>query len=146
MRLSITYLFAFLATCSLTACSTTDEVAPKPESEDKTVTFEVFGNQDFSYSQYGDEVLTVQLIISRKDKYEPGAIETQVFDSTFTMPLKELPVRANRLVIKKRILAVIDDQENIFISSGYHYRQTAFGKNHTFPANQEESVVQLTVY
>ncbi|RIJ36872.1 hypothetical protein [Pontibacter oryzae] len=137
MRVTIAYLFAFLATRTLAACGTTEKVGPTPEPVDKMLTFEVSGNHDFSYSRYGEEQLTMQLIISRKEKYEPDAIGKQVFDSALTMPLTALPLRANRLVIKKLVPAVVDVQESIFVTGGYHCKQTAFGKNYTFHAERK---------
>ncbi|MCJ8163985.1 hypothetical protein MKJ04_03965 [Pontibacter sp. E15-1] len=146
MRVSTTYLFVVLAISTLTACHQTEEVIPAPAPVDKTVVFEVFGNQDFSYSRYGEEEVTIQLLISRNDKDAPSGMGTEVLDSTFTMPLQDLPVRANRLIIKKVVPGVLGEKEPVFIRSGYHYRQTAFGRNQTFSPGQMENTVQLTVY
>ncbi len=146
MKVRVASLFVLLVTGILPACDETEQVLPAPEPVDKTVVFHIFGGQNFSYSRYGEEMVTIQLIINRKDKGAASGMETAVFDSTFTMPLKDIPVRENRLVIKKLVPGVLDEKENVFMSSGYHYMQTSFGKNQTFPADQVENTVQLTVY
>ncbi|EJF11849.1 hypothetical protein [Pontibacter sp. BAB1700] len=146
MKFSATYLCGLLALLAFSSCDKNEEVIPEPEPVDKTVVFEVFGNQDFSYSQYGEEEITFQLVISRKDKEATDALETTVFDSTFVMAIKDIPVRANRMVIKKTVAAVLDEKENVFVGSGYNYRQQTFGKNQSFPANQVEKTFQLIVY
>ena len=143
---STIYSLSFLALMTLAACHKTEEVVPAPTPVDKTVVFEVFGDQDFSYSRYGEEEVTIQLLISRKNNTLPEAVETTVFDSTFTMALKDLPVRANRMSVRKTVPGVTDGTESIFIGSGYRYRQESFGKNQTFPAEQVVKTVQLTVY
>ncbi|MDX5419647.1 MAG: hypothetical protein LPK09_10565 [Hymenobacteraceae bacterium] len=146
MRRTTTCLLALLSLFAFASCDKTEEVIPEPEPVDKTVIFEVFGNQDFSYSQYGEEEITIQFRISRINKDVADAVETVVFDSTFTMALKDIPVRANKMVIKKTVPAVLDEKENVFVGSGYSYRQNSFGKNQTFPADQVEKTFQLTVY
>ncbi len=146
MKVRVASLFVLLATSTLPACDETEQVLPAPEPVDKTVVFHIFGSQDFSYSRYGEEMVMIQLIINRKDKGAASGMETEVFDSTFTMPLKDISVRDNKLVIKKLVPGVLDEKENVFMSSGYHYMQTSFGKNQTFPADQVENTVQLTVY
>ena len=147
MKLRAAYLpIALLLGVFLSACDKTEEVIPEPEPVDKTVVFQVFGNQDFSYSQYGEEEITIKLLITRTNKDVADAIETVVFDSTFTMALKEIPVRANRMYIRKAVPAVLDAKETIFSGTGYTYRQNSFGKNQTFPADQREKNVELTVY
>jgi hypothetical protein len=146
MKLRVTYLCALLSLFAFTACDKTEEVIPEPEPIDKTVVFEVFGDQDFSYSRYGEETITIQFVISRKNKDVADALETVVFDSTFTMALKDIPVRANRMKVIKVVPAVLDAKESVFIGSGYNYMQNSFGKNQTFPADQVEKTFQLTVY
>ncbi len=147
MKLKDTYLpFALLSLFAFSSCDKTEEIIPEPEPVDKTVVFQVFGNQDFSYSQYGEEEITVQLLITRKNREAVDAPETTVFDSTFVMALKDIPVRANRMEIKKIVSAVLDEKENVFVGTGYTYRQNSFGKNQTFPAGEVEKTFQLTVY
>ncbi|WP_299704741.1 hypothetical protein [uncultured Pontibacter sp.] len=146
MKLRATYLFALLSLFAFTSCDKTEEVIPEPGPVDKTVIFEVFGDQDFSYSRYGEEEITIQVVISRMNRDVADAIETVVFDSTFTMALKYMPVRANRLSIRKTVPAVLDAQESVFVGTGYTYMQQSFGKSQTFPADQVEKTFQLTVY
>ncbi|MBF8961636.1 hypothetical protein I0P70_00140 [Pontibacter sp. FD36] len=146
MKLKATPLFAMLSLLAFASCDKTEEVIPEPEPVDKTVVFQVFGNQNFSYSQYAEEEITIELLITRTNRDVADAIETVVFDSTFTMALKEIPVRANRIVIRKTVPAVLDAEEDVFIGTGYTYRQNSFGKNQTFPAGQQEKNVELTVY
>ncbi|MHA6246704.1 hypothetical protein ACXYMU_02120 [Pontibacter sp. CAU 1760] len=69
-----------------------------------------------------------------------------MFDSTFTMALNDIPVRANRLVIKKAVPAVRNEKEQVFMSSGYHYMQSSFGQNKALPANDSETTMPLQVY
>ncbi|PKV66636.1 hypothetical protein [Pontibacter ramchanderi] len=130
----------------LPSCSHPEEVIPAPEPLDKTVVFQVYGQQDFSYSQFGEEKVTVELVISRMNKDVADAAVQVVFDSTFTMALKDIPVRANRLYIRKTIPAVLDSKEEVHIGTGYTYRQSSFGKNQTFPAGQQEKQVELIIY
>ncbi|WP_299984863.1 hypothetical protein [uncultured Pontibacter sp.] len=146
MKLKATPLFAMLSLLVFASCDKTEEVTPEPEPVDKTVVFQVFGSQNFSYSQYAEEAITIKLLITRTNRDVADAIETVVFDSTFTMALKEVPVRANRIVIRKTVPAVLDTEENVFIGTGYTYRQNSFGKNQTFPTGQQEKNVELTVY
>jgi hypothetical protein len=147
MKLRASYLFsALLLGVVLSACDKKEEVTPEPEPVDKTVVLEVFGNQDFSYSRYGEEEITIQFKISRKDRDEASAVETVMFDSTFTMALKDIPVRANRMTFRKTVPAVLNEKENIFVGSMYTYRQESFGKVQSFPADQVEKTFQLTVY
>ncbi|PVY43818.1 hypothetical protein [Pontibacter virosus] len=147
MKLKAVYLpFALLSLFAFTSCDKTEEVIPEPEAVDKTVAFQVFGNQDFSYSRYGEEEVTIQLVITRKNKEAVDAIETTVFDSTFTMALKDVPVRANSMAIHKTVPAVRDAQEDVYIGTSYSYRQESFGKNQTFPTDQVEKTFQLTIY
>jgi hypothetical protein len=146
MKLRATNLFALVSLFAFTACDKTEDVIPEPDPVDKTVVFQVFGNQDFSYSQYGEEQITIQLLVTRTNKDVADAIETTVFDSTFTMALKEIPVRANRMYIRKVVPAVLDAKESVFIGTGYTYRQNSFGKNQTFPASDKVKNVELTVY
>jgi hypothetical protein len=147
MKLKATYLpIALLSLFAFSACDKTEEVIPDPEPVDKTVVFQVYGNQDFSYSRYGEEEITLRLLITRTNKDVADAIETVVFDSTFTMALKGIPVRAKRMVIKKTVPAVLDTKEDVFIGTGYTYRQNSFGKKQTFPAAEKVKNVELTVY
>ncbi|MBD1398310.1 hypothetical protein H9Q13_14155 [Pontibacter sp. JH31] len=146
MRRTTTHLLALLSLFAFASCDKTKDVIPEPEPVDKTVVFEVFGNQDFSYSQYGEEEIRIQLVISRMNNYVADAIQTVVFDSTFTMALKDVPVRSNKMVIRKTVPAVLDKKEQVSVGSGYNYRQQSFGKNQSFPADQVEKTFQLTVY
>jgi hypothetical protein len=147
MKLRVAYpSIALLSLFAFSSCDKTEEVIPEPEPVDKTVVFQVFGSQDFSYSRYGEEEITLHLLITRTNKDVADAIETVVFDTTFTMALKEIPVRANRMYIRKTVPAVLSTKEDVFIGTGYTYRQNSFGKNQTFPADQREKNVELTVY
>jgi hypothetical protein len=146
MKLRVTYLCALLSLFAFTGCDKTEEAIPEPEPIDKTVVFQVFGNQDFSYSRYGEEEITIQLLISRKNKDVADAIETVVFDSTFIMALNQIPVRANRMYIRKNVSAVLDAKERVYIGTRYSYRQNSFWKSQPFPAAEKIKNVELTVY
>ncbi|MHA6246703.1 hypothetical protein ACXYMU_02115 [Pontibacter sp. CAU 1760] len=51
MKRRIACLPALLSVSCLTACGKTKEVIPEPGPVDKAVTFQVFRDQNFSYSQ-----------------------------------------------------------------------------------------------
>ncbi|MEJ8800886.1 hypothetical protein [Pontibacter sp. H249] len=144
MKLTFTNLLYFLLLPVLASCNKSEEATPVPKPVTKTVVFEVFGDQDFSYSRYGDEQVSISLLIRRQDK--ETLAETIVFDSTFSTALKHIPVRANRLQVKKTIPDVQDNKEIVHIGVGYNLMQTSFGKSINLPADQVEKKVQLTVY
>ncbi|WP_299825469.1 hypothetical protein [uncultured Pontibacter sp.] len=145
MKVAITNFFAVLALLLFcAACDTTEEVLPEAVPVDKSVVFEIFGNQDFSYSRYGDEQVLVELLIRRVNKLTKE--ETVVFDTSFTSALKDIPVRGKKLQLTKTVPAVQDKKENIFIGSGYTVMQSSFGKSETLPSDLQEKKVQLIIY
>ena len=134
MKLKFTLVSALIAVALLASCGKKDEVAPKPVLLNKTATFEIFALKDYTNSYEAEMEATIHLRIYRGEKGKLG--EPLVFDSTFTRLLKDLPVEANKIVIRKSIPNV--DTEKEFVSLGSGYRVGSFGYGSYDPVTDEE--------
>lgn len=143
MRVKTTLLFTFVLLGILASCDTKEAVEPQPVFVDKVVKFEVFASGDHSNSYYANHDATIHLRIYRTDKID--MVEKLVFDSTFTRVLKDLPLKASKLVITKEITAVSEKDEWVSIGSGYSVGPHSYGAYVPFPAGELEKTEEIVL-
>ncbi len=142
MKLRYTYLLAFAGLATLTACDK-EEVAPEPALTDKTAVFEVFASGDYTNSYLAEEEATIHLYIYRGEKGVAGT--PMIFDSTFVMLLKHLPMEDNKIVIRKTIPDVDTKKEFVSLGSGYRVAQFGYGSYEPVPDDENTKTIEIVL-
>jgi hypothetical protein len=113
-------VFLLAAMISITSCVNSKIVDPQPHIKliDKSVTFNVYTDKDFSDARWDDAKVQIKLGIARirQNSYE----EKIEFDTTFAwIEFKDLPDALRKIQIEKMISNLNANQENISVSYSY---------------------------
>jgi hypothetical protein len=113
-------VFLLAAVIAVTGCVNSKILDPQPHIKliDKSVTFNVYTDKDFSDARWDDAKVQFKLGIVRirQNPYE----ETIEFDTTFAwMEFKDLPDTLRKIQVEKMIKNLNEHQESISVSYSY---------------------------